>query len=115
MVTDLWFNSCSSLADLAQALDLTDVIQDQENYWEWVIGNYREARIDITRTHTKSPETTPTRIFRYEDENQFDEALILDIVDSLHSHGVHSVNAGQWKYVTGNEFDLIVHSTHEKA
>lgn len=62
-VTDIWLRSGLRLAEIARRLALRDVIEDSENYWEWVIGTLGEVRMDISRTHTRLARRTDRRIF----------------------------------------------------
>ncbi len=105
-VTDLWFRSPLSLREIATRLGLADVCSDSENYWTWEIGTLNGARLDITRTHTKPPETADTRIFLV-DNTKFSEELIVEIVSRLQSFIRGAITCGRWEPRSGNDFHLM--------
>jgi hypothetical protein len=93
--------------EISGRLNLRDVTQDAEDYWEWVIGTLGASRIDITRTHTVQPQLADTRIFLAE-QGALPESLIAVLVGLLQSFVSGSIYSGQWRYRSGNDFDQIV-------
>jgi hypothetical protein len=73
-VTDTWFRSTQSSISLAAAVGLSSTVHDSEDFWEWVIGDLDDLRLDITRAHARAPNDTDVRIFRL-DNGEFDAAL----------------------------------------
>jgi hypothetical protein len=63
-ISDVWFRSPAGLAEIVQALGLSDVKYDAENYWAWAIGKLDGIQLDVTRTHQQSAASVDTRIFR---------------------------------------------------
>lgn len=111
-ITDLWFVSGESLSAIASRLGLSDVTDDYENYWEWVIGTLPEHQIqlDITRTHQVPASQTDTRIFVWSGPGgrEFSDPVIELIAHRLREAGVAPVHAGRWQYRSGNDFDLVI-------
>lgn len=110
--TDVWFRTRLPLKDIAAALDAPVHVTDGENYWEWVIADLAGIEIDITRTHTRAPANTDTRIFRVghpTGEREFPEHALRRIVAGLQRAGIDPVYLGEWTYRDGNEFDHVVH------
>ena len=105
MITDIWFRTSKSLKEVTECLGLLDVSFDAENYWEWAIGELHGAKLDVTRTHTRPPESTETRIFML-DNSAFPDELKNAIVQSLRPIVSGSIYCGQWIYVSGNDFAL---------
>lgn len=106
-ITDIWFRSKSSLAKIAQRLELLDSTEDAENYWQWVIGVFHEFKLDITRTHTRPRGQVDTRIFLLENE-EFSEALLAEVVRRLRKFIPGPIACGRWEYRSGNDFDLVI-------
>lgn len=105
-VTDIWFRSRLSLAEVAQRLGLRDVTEDAENYWAWVIGTLGDARLDITRTHTRPAGIVDTRVFVL--DGAFTEPLLAELVGRLREFVPDAIRCGRWEYRSGNDFDLVV-------
>src|SRR5262245_31747624 len=105
-VTDVWFRSSLSLGEVAQRLGLRDVTEDAENYWAWVTGILCEARLDITRTHTRPAGMVDTRVFVLDGE--FTESLLTELVGRLRAFVPGPIRCGRWQYRSGNDFDLVV-------
>jgi hypothetical protein len=80
-VTDVWFRSRLPLAEIARRLGLQDVSDDAENYWAWVIGTLDDARLDISRTHTRPARRVDTRVSVLDGE--FTEPLLAELVGRL--------------------------------
>lgn len=106
-VTDIWFRSKLSLAEIARRLGLWDVTEDAEDYWEWVIGTLGEDRLDVTRTHTRPRGRVDTRIF-LEGGGEFSEARMADLVGRLRGFVTGQILCGRWEYRSGNDYDLVV-------
>lgn len=104
-ITDIWFCTSDSLAQIAEWLGLSDVLHDYENYWEWCIGSIDETRLDVTRSHTAPARRVPTRIYRVDGES-FSDELKNSIVSRLRPHIAGSIHCGQWRYIKGNDFEL---------
>jgi hypothetical protein len=105
-VTDVWFRSPLRLTEIARRLGLRDVTDDFENYWEWAIGTLGDARLDVTRTHTRPRRQVDTRIFLLEGE--FTDSLLAEVVGRLREFVPGVIRCGRWVYRSGNEFDLVV-------
>ncbi|WP_444905953.1 hypothetical protein ACJJIR_15020 [Microbulbifer sp. SSSA008] len=108
MNSDIWFRTEKSLEQIGEILGLVNISYDVENYWEWILGNYGEFRVDVTRAHTVSPEETETRVFLLGDNRTFTNELIRDFSGKLKLSGVSTIYIGKWVYVKGNDFDLQV-------
>jgi hypothetical protein len=106
-VTDIWFRSTQSLISLAAAVGLSSTVHDSEDFWEWVIGDLGDLRLDITRAHARAPKDTDVRIFRL-DNGEFDATLCDLLVLRVLPVSLGSVKCGRWLYRQGNDFDLIV-------
>jgi hypothetical protein len=113
-ITDIWFRTALPLAEIAERLGLGEVTQDAEDYWAWVIGTLMGEWLDITRTHTRSPADTDTRIFRV-DGGPFTTGMLAEIVVRVREFVSSSVVAGRWEYLVGNEFNLVVVRNFESA
>jgi hypothetical protein len=108
LITDIWFRSGLSLPQIAEKLGLAEVDHDSENYWEWVIGNVRDVRIDITRTHTKRRASVDVRVFCL-DLIAFDSELKTALVQSLSAFVRGPICCGRWRYRTDNDdFDVEI-------
>jgi hypothetical protein len=111
-ITDLWFASGESLPAIASRIGLSDVTDDCENYWEWVIGRLPgyQIQLDITRTHRVPASETATRIFvwRGSDGRELSDPVIELIAHRLREGGITPVHAGRWEYRSGNDFDLVI-------
>ena len=105
-VTDIWFRSPLSLAEIARRLGLREVTEDAEDYWAWVIGTLDDVRLDITRTHARSAGNVDTRVFVL--DSSFTEPLITELVGRLQAFVLSPIICGRWEYCSGNEFDLVV-------
>jgi hypothetical protein len=105
-VTDVWFRSPLRLTEVARRLGLREVTEDAEDYWAWVIGTLGDARLDITRTHTRPAGAVDTRVFVLDGE--FNESLLADLVGRLRAFIPGPIHCGRWVYRSGNEFDLVV-------
>ncbi len=105
-VTDVWFRSHLSLAEIARRLGLREVTENAENYWAWVIGTLDGVRLDITRTHTGLAGNVDTRVFVL--DGSFTEPLITELVGRLRAFVSSPITCGRWEYRSGNEFDLVV-------
>jgi hypothetical protein len=105
-VTDIWFHSHLSLAEIARRLGLLDVTEDAENYWAWVIGGLGDVRLDITRTHTRPAGMVDTRVFLL--DGKFTEPLLAELVERLRAFVPGPIRCGRWEYRSGNDFDLVV-------
>ena len=107
MVTNIWFRSGISLPEIANRLRLSDVVHDSENYWEWVIGNFGESRIDIARTHTKRRHAADVRLFRL-DNAPIDIKLKDALIQELRKFVRRTIYCGRWNHLSGNDFELEV-------
>ncbi|WP_327321396.1 hypothetical protein OG735_02080 [Streptomyces sp. NBC_01210] len=108
--TDIWFRSHLSLEELAAALDARVHITDVENYWAWVEADLAGIDINISRTHTMAPGKTDTRIFRSGyPSSAFPERTLRHLVAQLQHVGIDPIYLGKWRYLSGNEFDRVVH------
>ena len=105
-VTDVWFRSKLRLAEIARRLELRDVTDDAENYWAWVIGSLGDARLDITRTHTRPAGMVDTRVFVI--DGTFTEPLLAELVERLRAFVPGPITCGRWEYRAGNDFELVV-------
>jgi len=105
-VTEVWFRSSLSLAEVAQRLGLRDVTEDAENYWACVIGILCDARLDMTRTHTRLAGVVDTRVFVLDGE--FTESLLAELIGRLRVFIRGPIRCGRWEYRSGNDFDLVV-------
>lgn len=76
------FRSTLPLKVIASRLDLSDVTQDAENEWGWVIGKCCDVEIDITREHGPSRGKVDTIIFIL-DGSAFSEELLSVILKKL--------------------------------
>ncbi|MCR9119687.1 MAG: hypothetical protein NXI22_22365 [bacterium] len=94
-----------SLPQIASKLCLVDVEHDAENFWEWVIGSFSDTQLDITRTHTKRRMAVEVRVFRL-DNAPFTPEVSGTLVEHLQQFVQGPIRCGQWKYVSGNDFDL---------
>ena len=61
---------------------------------------------DITRTHTKPPAETDTRIFR-PTRAAVDKQLKTLVVDGLRSVVPGAITCGRWTYISGDAFDMV--------
>jgi hypothetical protein len=104
-LTDVWFRSGLRLADIAGRLGLADVTEDSEDHWAWVVGTVRNARLDITRTHTRPAGAVDTRMFVLDGE--FAEPLLAELVGRLRTFVPGPIRCGRWVYRSGNDFDLV--------
>lgn len=109
-ITDIWFRSNLPLAEIAHGLGLQDLIEDAEDYWEWVIGTFGDVQLDVTRTHTRKADRVDTRIFIW-GEGEFTAELIADLVSRLRGVVQGPISCGRWVYRSGNKFDLVVVQT----
>jgi hypothetical protein len=107
-ITDIWFYTELPLTELGEALGLSGIEPDCENYWEWIIGNLAGVALDITRTHTVAAADTPTTIFRLGDQRALAQSLIDVLVPRLQAAGIAPIMLGSWIYRSGNDFDLRV-------
>ena len=107
-ITDIWFYTALPLVELGEALGLSGIDPDAENYWEWIIGNLAGVALDITRTHTVPSGETPTRIFRLGDDRGFSQAMIDTLVLDIKAAGIAPIMLGAWIYRSGNDFDVRV-------
>lgn len=106
-IADIWFRSSLRLTEIAQRLELRDVAEDAENYWEWVIGMFNEVQLDITRTHTQPAAHVDTRILML-GNREFSESLLAKLVGLLREFLPGPIMTGRWEYRSGNDFDLVV-------
>jgi hypothetical protein len=93
------------LEEIADALGLTEVSYDAENYWEWMIGTLGDVELDVTRTHTCPPELTDTCIFQVS-RGGFGKELIDVIVARLSPVTTAPIGCGRWLYRSGNHYDV---------
>jgi hypothetical protein len=105
-ITDIWFRFPLPLIEIARRLGVQDVTEGAENYWARVIGKLGEARLDITRTHTRSAAKTDTRIFLV-DGGSFPAELLAQIVGRLQHFVQGSIAAGRWQYRSGEDYELV--------
>jgi hypothetical protein len=105
-VTDVWFRSPLRLAEIARRVGLRDVTEDAESYWAWVIGTLGDARLDITRTHTRPAGMVDTRVFVL--DGKFTESVLAELVRRLRTFVSGTIACGQWVYRSGDDFDLLV-------
>jgi hypothetical protein len=113
-VTDIWFRSESSLRDIAAGLELLEIVEDAENYWEWIIGLVGSVRVDLTRTHTLPNGESDARLFLL-DGGEFSEAQVLELVGRLRTFVSGEISCGRWEYRAGNDFDRIVVKTFDSS
>ena len=105
-VTDVWFRSHLTLVEIAGKLSLGEVTEDTENYWSWVIGTFGDARLDITRTHTRPADKSDTRIFVV--DGFFSELLLTELVSRLRTFIRGSIACGRWEHHSGNDFNMVL-------
>lgn len=105
-ITDIWFRSSLSLPEIGKRLEMTVDVHDSENYWEWIIGEFNGERLDVTRAYRKARSKADTRIFLL-DKDHFSETLLDALLSKLRSFVSGTISCGQWKYISGNDFDLI--------
>lgn len=110
-IVDIWFRTQKSLSQIGEHLQLSDVTYDAENYWEWVIGDFGGARIDITRTHTQPRASVYVRIFRL-DNAPFNDALKPQLIQALRRFVRGEIFCGRWIFTSGNDFDVDVSEVH---
>jgi hypothetical protein len=110
-ITDIWFYTELPLTGLGEALGLSDIDHDGENYWEWIIGNLAGVALDISRTHTAPAAATPTTIFRLNEHQAFTSDMINVLVPRIQAVGITPIMLGSWIYRSGNDFDLRVDRT----
>ncbi|MFJ4428837.1 hypothetical protein [Streptomyces bobili] len=109
---DIWFCSPLRLTEMVDALGADILEEDYENYWEWIIADMDGMVLDITRTHTREPHRTSTRIFVY-NLSPMSEATIRKIVAALQKIRINPIYVGQWNFLHDNEFDQIVHEVFD--
>lgn len=95
-VYDICFISGLRLNDIAEKLGLENPKFDAENRWEWVVGNVGRYRVDITRDHTVSPHTTPTRLFLVP-YTSFPEELCTQLVSAIHAFSDGQISIGAYR------------------
>lgn len=76
------FRSTLPLKAIASRLGLSDVTEDCENEWGWVIGKCCGIEIDITREHGPSRGKVDTIIFAL-DGSAFSEELLRVLLEKL--------------------------------
>src|SRR4051794_27904535 len=81
-ISDVWFRSPAELAEIVEALGLSDVTYDAEYYWEWAIGTLDGVQLDVTRTHQQPAASVDTRIFRL-DNAPISSDLIAKLTERL--------------------------------
>ena len=106
-VTDIWFSSTCTLLQAAKALGLSGAVHEAENEWEWVVGELSGVRLDITRLHTRQRRDVDVRVFRL-DNGAFASDLTDLIIERLRPLASGSIKCGQWTYLSGNDFDIVV-------
>ncbi len=111
---DIWFRSSLELEELGEAIGLTDISCDAENYWAWIIGDFVDVLVDITRTHTVPPGETDTRLFLYPGHDALAPALADELVSRLHALDISPVFVGQWVPEKGDEFKKLILFTRAK-
>ena len=109
-VKDIWFRSKLPLDEIAHRLGLQEVIEDGEDYWDWVIGKLRDVELDVTRTHTEPPELVETCIFLVSRE-EMPASLVADLVQRLRPFVSGNIHCGRWWLKTGHDFDMEVFQT----
>jgi hypothetical protein len=110
-ITDVWFRSPLSLAEMAVHLALREVHENIENRWQWVIGRLNLTKLDITRDHTEPAVETDTRIFILSGGRKirsFDERLLNELVRRLRRFVEGPIYCGRWVYLRGDDFDPVV-------
>ena len=96
-ITDIWFRTPLPLADLARGLALTDVVEDCENVWEWLIGSFEGERINISRTHLEPAAEVDTGIMLVREagpKRSLDQAFASQLASRLRAVGVSPVFLG---------------------
>ena len=104
-ISDVWFRCPADLAEIVEALGLSDVNYDAENYWEWAIGTLDGVQLDVTRTHQQPAATVDTRIFRL-DNRPISNEMLTKVVERLRTIAHGRVSWGRWVYRQGNEYEL---------
>ncbi|MGZ5519217.1 MAG: hypothetical protein ACXWJX_16085 [Limisphaerales bacterium] len=99
------------LESLGQQIGLTDIQADAENYWCWIIGEFNDVLIDITRTHTVPPEQTDTRLFLYPRADDIAGDIADKLVSRLHALHISPVYLGSWVYKRGDEYEKQILQT----
>jgi hypothetical protein len=109
--TDVWFRSHQALEELAAALGARVRSADVEDYWQWVIADFADIQINITRAHTKAPNDTDTRIFQHGSGPSpgLPQHALQRLVVELQRIGIRPIYVGKWVYRHGNDFDHVVH------
>ncbi|MGZ4973139.1 MAG: hypothetical protein ACXWDN_10295 [Limisphaerales bacterium] len=111
VLTDIWFRTNMELESLGQQIGLTDIQADAENYWCWIIGEFNDVLIDITRTHTVPPEQTDTRLFLYPRADDIAGDIADKLVSRLHALHISPVYLGSWVYKRGDEYEKQILQT----
>ncbi len=109
-VKDIWFRSELPLDEIAQRLGLQDVIEDGEDYWNWIIGRLGDVKLDVTRTHIEPPELVETRIFAIGHE-EMPELLVADLARRVRSFVPGDIYCGKWWFLAGNEIEMEIFQT----
>jgi hypothetical protein len=106
-VTDVWFRSPIDLPEIVEALGVSDVSVDAEDYWEWAVGTLDGVQLDVTRTHRRPTASVDTRIFRLDNEPMSNDLREI-LIGRLRSIARGRISWGRWVYLSGNDFDLQV-------
>jgi hypothetical protein len=104
VTTDIWFRTELDIRNLGDKLNLINIEEDAENFWEWIIGTFNGVRIDISREHSVPAQSTDTRIFVYERKKEFSIELSNELVKHLHALNISPVYLGNWISLSGNAF-----------
>jgi hypothetical protein len=113
-VHDIWFRTDVDLQALAHKIGLTAIEEDGEDYWHWVIGEFRSLLLDITRTHRTPANQTDTRVFLYPGHDAIPSGIVDELVSALHGFDITPVFLGSWVPTGGNDFEKHVVQTRTK-
>jgi len=110
-ITHIWFRTRLSLRKIADNLKLTNITEDCENYWAWVIGDFSGVAIDICRAYVKPRLGVDVYVFRV-DMGEFSDDMVTDLERELgefirrpiYSGCEQSKSSNRSKYVVVREF-----------
>ena len=106
-IEDIWFRCDRPLMEIAELVGLSSASHDHENYWEWVVGELRDHRIDITRTHKQPAGEVDTRLFLL-DEDLIGDSLKSELVERLAPVVSSGIKCGRWISRKGHDFEKVV-------
>lgn len=106
-IKDLWFYTGLKLDEVASILEMSNISRDAENIWEWVLGEFEDATLDITRKRKELRVRTPTRILQV-DHDELPDELVTQIVSRLRKVISDTIFCGEWEYLGGEDFNLLI-------